>query len=247
MSTFAVGDIHGHFAALKDLLAQLQPEVGSDDTVVFLGDYIDRGPHSKSCVNALLEFNASSPAQTVFLFGNHEEWMLRTARDYRDHSWLLAMDALPTIESYSKEAASAIRTAKAEAGLAVYEGRCELPYELFFGVLPDEHIAFFRDLLPYHVTDDCICSHGGLNPAVKKIEDQHWKDLVWGTSRFPDGYAGAEAIVYGHWNNAELDAAGQPRPRIVGRTFGVDTISHGVLTAVRLPELKVYQSPASSS
>jgi serine/threonine protein phosphatase 1 len=245
VSTFAVGDIHGNLPALEDLLAQLRPEITTGDTVVFLGDYIDRGADSKACVDALLQFNAASPAQTVFLFGNHEEWMLRTARDYRDHAWLLAMDALPTIESYSTAAAAAIRAAKSAAGLAVYEGHCELPYELFFGAMPDEHVSFFRELLPYHVTDDCICSHGGLNPAIKKIEDQHWKDLVWGTSRFPDGYAGAEAIVYGHWNNAELDDAGRPRPRIVGRTFGLDTISHGVLTAVRLPDRMFYQSRSS--
>jgi len=44
MSTIAIGDIHGNLRALEDLLNRIVPHIGSDDTVVFLGDYIDRGP-----------------------------------------------------------------------------------------------------------------------------------------------------------------------------------------------------------
>ena len=51
-----------------------------------------------------------------------------------------------------------------------------------------------------------------------------------------------EVVVYGHWNNATLNADGWPAPTIVGRTLGIDTISHGVLTAVRLPDQRVFQS-----
>ena len=58
----------------------------------------------------------------------------------------------------------------------------------------------------------------------------------------PKGYDGAEVVVYGHRNNAALDADGWPAPMIVGRTIEVDTISHGVLTAVRLPDRRVFQS-----
>jgi hypothetical protein len=48
--------------------------------------------------------------------------------------------------------------------------------------------------------------------------------------------------VYGHWDNAALEADGWPAPKIVGRTIGLDTIAHGVLTAVRLPDQRVFQS-----
>ena len=53
---------------------------------------------------------------------------------------------------------------------------------------------------------------------------------------------GGEDVVVFHWNNAELDADGWPRPKIVGNTIGIDTISHGVLTAIRMPDRQVFQS-----
>jgi serine/threonine protein phosphatase 1 len=51
MATIAVGDIHGNVVALDDLLACLRAGIEEDDTVVFLGDYIDRGPDAKGCVD----------------------------------------------------------------------------------------------------------------------------------------------------------------------------------------------------
>jgi predicted phosphodiesterase len=51
LATIAIGDIHGNLSALNDVLAQLRSEATSDDTVVFLGDYIDRGPDSRGCVD----------------------------------------------------------------------------------------------------------------------------------------------------------------------------------------------------
>jgi len=42
---------------------------------------------------------------------------------------------------------------------------------------------------------------------------------------------------YGHWNNADVDSSGWPKPRIAGGTIGLDTIAHGVLSAMRLPRL----------
>jgi hypothetical protein len=49
-------------------------------------------------------------------------------------------------------------------------------------------------------------------------------------------------VVYGHWNDATLDHHGWPAPRVIGNTIGIDTISFGVLTAVRLPDRQVFQS-----
>src|SRR3989442_11777396 len=101
MATIAIGDIHGHAAALGDLLGQLRSEVGPDDTVVFLGDYVDRGPDTRACIDAILQFRDDVRSDIVCLCGNHEDWMLRTLRDPRRHSWLMGMEALDTIRSYS--------------------------------------------------------------------------------------------------------------------------------------------------
>ena len=242
MATIAVGDIHGNFQALDDLLRQLESEVRDGDTVVFLGDYIDRGPNTKECVNAMLAFQREVNADVVFLCGNHEDWFLRTLHDHRRHSWLLGMEAFDTIRSYSPPAAQALRDAATAAGRQLYVSQCALPYEVFFDHLPEAHLRFFESLVAYYEGPDCLCVHGGLNPSVPRVRDQSREALIWGAHGFPDQYGEAETVVYGHWNNAELDSRGWPQPKIVGRTIGLDTIAHGVLTAVRLPDRHVFQS-----
>lgn len=242
MATIAVGDIHGNLAALRDLLGQIRGESGRGDTVVFLGDYIDRGPDSKGCVDAVLEFHRDTEAEVVCLLGNHEDWMLRTCRDHRRHSWLLGMQPWDTIRSYSADAEETLRLAVASAGADLYAGRCGLPYEAFFDCVPTDHMQFFESLRLSHRNGDCVCSHGGVDPRVTALEQQTREALLWGASSFPTGYDGAETLVYGHRNNAVLRDDGWPAPSVVGLTIGIDTIRHGVLTAVRLPDRRVFQS-----
>jgi serine/threonine protein phosphatase 1 len=242
MATIAIGDIHGNRRALDDLLRQITGEVGADDDVVFLGDYIDGGPDAKGCIDAILAFRDSVTANVTCLCGNHEDWLLRTLRDYQRHSWLLGMEPFDTIRSYSVEAASVLRDAAKSAGLPLYLDQCSLPYEAFFDAVPRAHLELFENLPTHHQTADCICVHAGLDPCVPRIQDQTRQALVWGTRDFPRQYSGDDTVVYGHRNNAETDSVGWPHPRVVGRTIGVDTIKHGVLTAIRLPDRQVFQS-----
>jgi serine/threonine protein phosphatase 1 len=242
MSTIAVGDIHGNFAALSDLLLQLRKTVRHGDVIVFLGDYIDRGPHARQCVDAILALQQEVDNDVVGLCGNHEDWFLRTLHDYRQHSWLLGMNAYETIRSYSVDAAQVLRDAASKAGAKLYFDDCALPYDVFLDCLPKAHLHFFEGLRSFYQTADCICTHGGLDPRVSRLEDQARRDLIWGTSEFPAGYDRGEAVVYGHRNNAVLDADRWPTPAIVGRTIGLDTIAHGVLTAIKLPEQQLFQS-----
>jgi len=242
MATIAVGDIHGNRLALNDILVQIRSEVAAGDTIVFLGDYIDRGPDTKGCVDAILGFQREVKAEVVCLLGNHEDWFLRTLRDYRCHSWLLGMEAFDTMRSYSVEAVRTLREAVSNAGADVYLERCALPYDAFFDCVPQEHIRFLEGLRLYHQSADCVCTHGGLDPRVARVQEQAREALMWGAGSFPNGYDGAEVVVYGHRNNAALNADGWPALMIEGRTIGVDTISHGVLTAVRLPDQRVFQS-----
>jgi len=242
MATIAVGDIHGHARALDDLLGQLRAEAGPDDTVVFLGDYIDRGPDTRACIDAVLEFRSEVRANVVCVCGNHEDWMLRTLRDPRRHSWLMGMDAFDTIRSYAPDAERTIRDAMDGAGLQLFVGTCTLPYDAFFDALPEAHRRFFDSLVPACETADCICVHGGLDPDVGRLEDQTRDVLIWGVHNFQEEYAGEKLVVYGHWNNADVGDDGWPRPAVVGRTIGLDTIAHGVLTAMRVPDGRVFQS-----
>ena len=242
MATIAVGDIHGNLAALNDMLDQICGESRGGDTIVFLGDYIDRGPDTRGCVEAIFAFQREVEAEVVCLLGNHEDWLLRTLRDYGRHSWLLGMEAFDTIRSYSVDAVETLREAASNAGAQLYLGHCRLPYEAFFDCVPPDHIRFFEGLRLSHHSADCVCSHGGVDSRVAGVHEQTREALIWGAGNFPNGYGGAELIVYGHWDNAALNADGWPAPKIVGRTIGIDTISRGVLTAIRLPDQRVFQT-----
>ena len=242
MATIAVGDIHGNLSALNDLLDQIRGESAEGDTVVFLGDYIDRGPDTRGCVDAILGFQRHVRAEVICLLGNHEDWFLRTWRDHRRHSWLLGMEAFDTIRSYSVDAVATLREAASNGGIQLYLGHCALPYDAFFRCVPPDHIRFFESLRTYYQSADCVCTHGGLDPRISGVQAQAREALIWGAGGFPERYEGAEVVVYGHRNNATLNADGWPAPTIMGRTIGIDTISHGVLTTVRLPDERVFQS-----
>jgi serine/threonine protein phosphatase 1 len=243
MATIAIGDVHGNLRALTDLLERIAPEVGDTDTVVFLGDYVDRGPDSRGCVNRILEFSEAIRAQVVALLGNHEDWLLRTYHDYACHSWVLGMRGLDTIRSYSVEAAQELNNEIVRLGWAeIVAERLPLSYEVFFDAMPEEHIEFFTELKSFHRTPEAVCVHGGLDPDRGKIEEQSKENLVWGTRDFPERYVGEDTIIYGHKDDPVLDEKDWPQPRVFGRTYGLDTISNGVLTAIRMPDGTIFQS-----
>jgi len=243
VSSIAIGDIHGNATGLSELLAQLRPELAADDTVVFLGDYIDRGPDSKGCVDAILSFIDDVPARVVCLTGNHEYWFLRSLDDFARHSWLLGMDGFVTIRSYSIEAADAIRNATAEEGEGIFTRDVTLPYHRFFDTLPPRHVEFFRSLQPYYRNANAIFVHAGFDHRIALEEHSpHSLFFGWDDSHFPDGYIGDALVLYGHRNNAELDADGWPHPRRIGNTIGLDSSRYGIVTALRVPDKRVFQS-----
>ncbi len=242
MATVAIGDIHGNCRALNDLLSKVQCELQAEDTVVFLGDYIDRGPDTKGCIDRILEFRATVSATVVTLLGNHEDWLLRTLADPTRHSWVLGMEAFDTIASYSRQAAVELRSALEAAGPRLLTERVTLPYDLFFSTLPKSHLDFFRTLQLYLRSPDALCVHGGLDPSVLDLQQQTRDAFLWGSDDFPQNYLGQDLVVYGHWGDTQINSEGWPVPRIGAHTIGIDSIAHGVLTAIRLPGRIVLQS-----
>jgi hypothetical protein len=152
------------------------------------------------------------------------------------------MESFETIASYSPTAASRLREEVEKLGLEIITEHVALPYGVFFEAVPSEHMAFLESLKTFCRTPDAVCVHGGLKPEGGPVEEQSSEDLIWGTREFPEQYRGEEFVLYGHADQPVLDEKGWPHPRIVGRTYGLDTISKGVLTAVRLPDGAVFQS-----
>jgi serine/threonine protein phosphatase 1 len=242
MASIGIGDVHGNLHALNDLLAQVESTVTPDDTVVFLGDYIDRGPDSCPVIQRIIHYCQESRASVVTLRGNHEDWLLKTMRDHTHHAWLLATNGYSTIESYSLAASEALREAVRNTDRdALYGGTAALPYDVFFDAMAPAHTTFFEHLKLFHETPDGIFVHAGVDPEVKALELQSSFTLLMGTFYFLHNYCGPPVVVYGHHDNARLED-GWPYPCINPWSIGIDTISHGVLTAVRLPDRKVFQS-----
>jgi hypothetical protein len=109
--------------------------------------------------------------------------------------------------------------------------------------MPKDHLEFFLNLKLYHRWSEVICVHGGLDPATGPVEKQTGEALLWGADSFPEDYTGKELIVYGHWNDFVVDFDGTPQPKFAdSKAVCIDTISQGILTAVRFPDRAVIQS-----
>ena len=164
---YAVGDIHGCLAPLQALVAEIHPTPA--DEVVFLGDYVDRGPQSKEVVEYLLAFFSARPGPRVrFLLGNHEQMLLDFLAG-KDRFLFLYNGGSATIESYG--------------GIAG---------------IPLSHIQFFKQLLPYYETAEYLFVHAGIRPGIP-LAEQDPQDLLWirheffgYEGRFP------KTIVFGH-------------------------------------------------
>jgi serine/threonine protein phosphatase 1 len=163
----AVGDIHGCLDQLEALIAQVIPTV--NDQVVFLGDYVDRGPASAGVIDYLIEFARGFPS-TVFLRGNHEE-MFCGYLEGHDPAAFLMNGGVKTLNSYH------------DSG--------QWP-------VPSSHRAFLAALNNYYETQDHIFVHAGLRPGIPLAEQEN-DDLFWIRRDFiSSDYDWGKIVVYGH-------------------------------------------------
>jgi serine/threonine protein phosphatase 1 len=152
---FAIGDIHGCVDELNVLLDSLAP--AADDTIVFLGDYIDRGPTPKGVIDRLLRLRREG-TRCIFLKGNHEDMFLAflgLGGHYGDA--FLYNGGAATLRSYGVEGGSGAEVAR---------------------LLPPEHIEFLRQLDIHHRAGDFLFVHAGIRPH-RALEAQSEEDLMW--------------------------------------------------------------------
>src|SRR5437868_5510570 len=96
MRTLAIGDLHGCALHLDRLLAAVQPT--AEDTLIFLGDYVDRGPDSRGVIERVLQLKQTH--ECLFLKGNHELMMLRARTDSSEMRIWLQVGGAQTLGSY---------------------------------------------------------------------------------------------------------------------------------------------------
>ncbi len=165
---YAIGDVHGCKEKLEELLNKIKPV--PEDTLVFLGDYIDRGPDSKGVINLLIELSQKN--RTIFLRGNHEWMFLEFYYKRDDESWTRweYNGARKTLESYGG-----------------------------IDNIPSEHLKFIENTKIYHTEGKYLFVHAGVKPAVP-LEKQNEMDMMWIRREFinyPNPLKGY-TVVFGH-------------------------------------------------
>jgi serine/threonine protein phosphatase 1 len=155
---YLIGDIHGYYKRLVNLMDRLTVRVSEDDTIIFLGDYIDRGAYSYEVIDFLISCAMTGGLNTVFLKGNHEDMLIGyLLGDERGGPYLLN-GGEATIRSY-----------------IAHRGKMELP---------ERHREFLKGLRLYYETDEFIAVHAGLNPAFTGLEAQSEHDMLWIREKF---------------------------------------------------------------
>ncbi len=165
--TIAVGDIHGCFAPFERLLEVIDP--GPDDTLVLLGDYIDRGPASREVLERVLELERT--CQLKPLLGNHELMMRRAFEDYSQVLFWLENGGQATLDSYGDNPSN----------------------------VPESHHDFIRRCLPYWENETHFFVHANYDPKVDLGQQSelilYWTHL---TSFLPPPHKNGKQAVVGH-------------------------------------------------
>ena len=148
--TIAIGDIHGCDVAFEVLLDHLQPD--STDSLIVLGDVVDRGPNTRRAVELLLELHRQ--CHVIFLKGNHEEMMQHALVESTVNGAWLTFGGESTLLSYG----------------GTFDG------------IPNEHFEFLFGGRNYWETDTEIFVHAGLIPELPLNEQPpealRWQHLT---------------------------------------------------------------------
>jgi serine/threonine protein phosphatase 1 len=236
MKTFVIGDIHGRCAQLLGLL-DLLPRDESTDTLIFLGDLIDRGADVPGCVEHVRKLCGENPERVICLRGNHEQMLL----DFIDGKNTIWIDS----------------STGGDQTFAQYTGKpLRLRLEADFDAarqtiarsIPAEQLDFFRQLPLYYEDDFALYVHAGLEDG-KHPRDSSPQSLLWTRNMdFYKNYMG-KPCVFGHTPTPFLPLRGR-----VGRhgiyvfhsAIGIDTGYNlqSPLSCLALPDFTLYQTYA---
>jgi serine/threonine protein phosphatase 1 len=212
---FAIGDIHGCSQKLAALLKML-PFDPHMDLLVFLGDYIDRGPESKEVLNILLDLRRRAD-NVVFLMGNHEHTVLEYSRtgDPDDLRLLRPFGVEETLKSYGIGQIRQLR------GLSF---------------LPADHRSFLEGLPLFFRAGGYLFTHAGIVPG-EDIETCPPDRLLTVRRTFLE-YTGKldETVIFGHTPFLT--------PFVTRDRIGIDTgaVYGNLLTTVELPANRFYHA-----
>lgn len=216
---YAVGDIHGR----ADLLRRLHRKILDDaaqtradrKVIVYVGDYVDRGPDSRAVIEMLIE-EPLEGFECHHLKGNHEDLLLRFLETGEQGEVWMLNGARATLESYGVEWSDMAHDA---------DGMEEMRRK-FDDLMPVDHRRFFRELALYHREGDYLFVHAGIRPRVP-LDRQRAHELMWIRDAFLDSEADHGCVVvHGHTIRQQ--------PEVRANRIGIDTgaFHTGRLTAL---------------
>jgi serine/threonine protein phosphatase 1 len=173
--TIAIGDIHGCADALAALIDAVGP--GPEDTLVTLGDHIDRGPDSRGVLNQFIAL--AGRCRLVPLLGDHEEMLLDALRDRAALRRWLTCGGAETLRSYGWSPGG--------------------PRRALADWIPQPHREFLASCRPYHETDSHLFVHAGFLPDLP-MEQQPGQALRWRVTdaRTASPHCSGKVAVVGH-------------------------------------------------
>jgi serine/threonine protein phosphatase 1 len=208
---FAIGDIHGCLDKLMALMGLIDIDWGVD-ALVFMGDYIDRGPDSRKVVDYVMGLREKHE-RVVCLRGNHEAMFLNYL-DRREEEIFLCNGGRNTLRSYGILPDAEDRKA----------------------MIPPKHIEFFRTLLPFYETEEYLFVHAGVRPGIP-MELQDPFDLIWIRHEFfLSSHGLKKSVVFGHTPSRGEPFVGE---KMIGIDTGA--VYGGKLTCLELPAMKFHQ------
>lgn len=210
-----IGDIHG---CLDELVALVE-KIPSRDTLIFLGDYIDRGTNSFAVVEYLLGLKG----RAVFLCGNHESMMMNFFRDrnHRESEAFLFNGGRETLESY------------------------HLDENAVWTDLPSSHRDFYESLLDYYEGDNFIAVHAGVNVNIPDMKNQSRQDLLWIRHDWIQSESrwSGKTVFYGHTPVGKAVKELNISPKYGKKSVGMDTgcVYGGSLSAINPETMELIQ------
>lgn len=201
MPTYVCSDIHGHFNEWMKLIETCKIDLENGDRFFILGDIIDRGPHSKACVDYALHLKARYPDQVIYLMGNHEQMMLQFLQtDPANEMHFLAYGerwtrngGLATINAYLGNIPEAKTT---------YETLQFVQNE--FHIQHPDTIEQLSKLPYYHLTEDFAFVHAGFQTNIP-LKEQDPFQMAWIRDAFYETFQAVsddplenKTIIHGH-------------------------------------------------
>jgi len=173
--TIAIGDIHGCSVALSALISAIDPK--PDDTIITLGDYVDRGLDSKGVLDQLIAL--SIRCHLVPILGNHDEMMLHARDSEADLQHWINMGGNVAVASYGDKST--------------------------LDQIPTEHFKFLEECVPFYETDTHLFLHANYNPELP-LDQQDEHTIRWLSLRdsVPERHFSGKIAVVGHTPQPEI-------------------------------------------